>query len=111
MLHGGCAWDDPVRAAGSLEIELQSLSPVPGGRTAHIDWSSLVIRTSDADFEGAAPWAIHARHALAPYFAENPAPAATPGKRRMLVLGIDGASWDLMADAHNAQTTQSPKTR
>jgi predicted AlkP superfamily phosphohydrolase/phosphomutase len=82
--------------AGLLEIELSSQRTGRGRRKPSVDWSRLVIRTSDPDFSGAAPWAIDARQALAPYYSERLPPPRTPGRRRMLIIGIDGASWDLL---------------
>lgn len=91
---------------GNVELELHCESPSGGRRTLGVDWSSLVVRTHSATFAGAAPWTTDPEAALASYYAERTTHAKVGGKadaedgrrarRRMLVIGIDGASWDLL---------------
>jgi predicted AlkP superfamily phosphohydrolase/phosphomutase len=66
------------------------------GASTRLAWTDLVVRTRDPAFEGALPWSIDPKRALAPYFERAAARPPAPGKRRLLMIGIDGANWELM---------------
>ena len=66
------------------------------GASTRLAWTDLVVRTRDPAFEGALPWSTDPKSALAPYFERAGARPPAPGKRRLLMIGIDGANWELM---------------
>jgi predicted AlkP superfamily phosphohydrolase/phosphomutase len=66
------------------------------GASTRLAWTDLVVRTRDPAFEGGLPWSTNPKRALAPYFEHTGARPPAPGKRRLLLIGIDGANWELM---------------
>lgn len=81
---------------GTVVLVFELESAVSGAPPPAVDWRDLVLSSVDPDFAGALPWTTSAERALAPWLWNHGREAHTPGKRRLLVIGMDGARWDLM---------------
>jgi predicted AlkP superfamily phosphohydrolase/phosphomutase len=88
--------DEVELPPGRVTLTLSAAAGSRDGAAAPIAWTGLILRTRDPTFEGAFPWTIDAGRALAPYFEQTSSRPPTPGKRRLLIIGIDGANWELM---------------
>jgi predicted AlkP superfamily phosphohydrolase/phosphomutase len=91
---------------GRTTVILSAGAGSGGGASTKLTWTDLVVHTRDPDFEGALPWTTDPKRALAPYFARIGVSPAAAGKRRLLVIGIDGANWELME--HLLQSGEMP---
>jgi predicted AlkP superfamily phosphohydrolase/phosphomutase len=98
----GVAELPPGRASVTFSAGVGSGS----GASTRLAWTDVVVRTRDPNFEGALPWSTDPKRALAPYFAGAGARPPAPEKRRLLMIGIDGANWELMQ--HLLQNGEMP---
>ncbi len=68
----------------------------PGPKSAAA-WTDLEIVTHSPDDEDGLPWVVGVDRALVPYLEATRESSALPtDRRRLLIIGVDGASWDLM---------------
>jgi predicted AlkP superfamily phosphohydrolase/phosphomutase len=81
---------------GRASVMLSATTGSARSASARLAWTDLVVHTRDPAFGGALPWWTDPPRALAGYFEQTGARPPVPGKRRLLLVGIDGANWELM---------------
>lgn len=85
------------RAADALVFEVTSEdADRRSGNT--VVWSDLRLETRTSQPLTDARWAEPIADSVSRYLAKTRRPRPRPGKRRVLVIGIDGASWALLDD-------------
>jgi len=85
-------------SAGASTISLWvAASEKKKGSSAFVAWSDLEIWSDSPDEDDGLPWIVGAEKALAP-FLETHGNSGAPReqRRRLLIIGFDGASWQLM---------------
>jgi len=66
-----------------------------GSSSSPLDWTDLVVESTNPDFAYGDAWTVDVETALSPFFAAAGIHERVP-KRRFLVIGLDGANWELM---------------
>lgn len=80
--------------SGQVTIRLVAERAQAAPGSARIAWTDLVLRTRDPAFAAELPWSSDPERALAPFFEAASLPRTVPDARRLLIVGIDGASWE-----------------
>ena len=83
--------------SGQSTISLSVVARSEQSPPASVDWSELTIESTSPCHDECLPWVIPSEQALAPFLeAHGNAGARRVSKPRLLIVGADGANWNLM---------------